>query len=108
MSYDDYYRDVYLPVHTKWWTRFCHLVGNVCTLGCLAAALWWISMGSWLGLVLLAATPFVIYPIAIPSHYLFEGSPPAVLGGKDSVPYQPLKAKYSDWRMCFEWLTGKL
>lgn len=102
MSFDDYYRNVYLPVHTKPLTRLCHLIGNVATVAWVALCL------TVLHPLWLLAAPFVIYPFAIPSHYLFEGCKPAVLGGKDDVPYQPLKAKYSDWRMCFEWLTGKI
>lgn len=102
MTYDAYYRDVYLPAHTKWQTRLCHLVGNIATVVWAALCLT-VLHPAWL---LLA--PFVIYPIAIPSHYIFEGSKPAVLGGNDDVPYQFLKAKYSDWRMCYEWLTGKI
>lgn len=97
MTFDDYYHYIYLPVHTQFMTRLCHLIGNLATVAWVVAvlatsmSLWWLLL-----------TPFVVYPFAIPSHYLFEKMPPALFSGS------PLKAKYSDVRMCYEWVTGKL
>ena len=107
MTFDEYYRNVYLPVHTQFGTRLCHLLGNLLTI---AWVVWAITLlPGALGWFLLLCSPLVIYPVAIPSHYIFEGGKPAVLGGNMSkVSYNPLKAKYSDWRMCLDWLCGRL
>jgi len=44
----------------------------------------------------------VVYPLAVVGHLLFEGSMPAFFSSN------PLYAKMADWRMMFEWLTGKI
>jgi len=47
-------------------------------------------------------TPFVVYPLAALGHFICEGNMPAFLSGN------PIYAKMSDWKMLYQWLTGKL
>ncbi len=103
MTMDEYYHNYYLPKHTMRATRMAHLLGNTVTVVWLIVALTQTS-GLTLALMLLA-TPFIIYPFAWISHRMFEpegGQTPAALTSN------PLKAKASDWRMCYEMVTGKI
>ena len=99
MTFDDYYRDVYLPLHTKTSTRICHLIGVLVTLvwlsGVVLTPLWWSKL-----LVLLLA-PVVVYPFAWFGHFVFENNKPAAWTN-------PWWAKLSDFRMCYDLLMGRL
>ena len=95
-KFDEYYQ-FYLSKHQKPLNKFCHLLGNLATVSFVVVvvmfelSLWWLLL-----------TPFVVYPIAVVGHLLFEGSMPAFFSSN------PLYAKMADWRMMFEWLTRKI
>jgi len=95
-SFEEYYQ-FYLSKHTKPINKFFHLLGNVSTIAFVVSvfvfnlSLWWLLL-----------TPFVVYPLAVVGHLLFEGNMPAFFSSN------PLYAKMADWRMMFEWLTGKI
>jgi len=99
-EFDDYYKEVYLPRHTKLSTRLCHFTG-------VAFTFWWVvvavlASSIWATVLMLLVAPFVVYPFAIPSHYIFEKNRPALFDG------HPIYAKLSDFRMCFDLAIGKL
>ena len=96
MTFDDYYAE-YLSKHRDPRSRTLHLAGNIATALFIVMVLttgmsWW-----WLLL-----SPLVVYPFAVPGHYLFEGNKPAFLG------MNPIYAKLSDLRMCWDMLNGRL
>lgn len=100
MKFSEYYQ-FYLAKHQDVRNRRFHLAGQVATwvyfLTMLALAV--SGSASWLWLLL---TPFVVYPFAVPGHYLYEGNKPAFFSSS------PLYAKLADMKMCWEMLTGKL
>ena len=95
-NFDEYYQ-FYLSKHQKPLNKFCHLLANMTTIAFVVSvfvfnlSLWWLLL-----------TPFVVYPLAVMGHFVFEGSRPAFFSSN------PLYAKLADWRMMFEWLTGKI
>lgn len=99
MDFETYYRTVYLPLHQKLSNRICHMLG-------LAATFWWIIgafcvTSYWLTAVMLVTAPLVVYPFAWFGHLVLEKNKPAAWSN-------PVYAKLSDLRMCWEMLTGKL
>ena len=95
-SFDEYY-EFYLSKHKNPLNRFLHLLGNIATIAFVVSvfkfdlSLWWLLL-----------TPFVVYPLAGLGHFICEGNMPAFLSGN------PIYAKMSDWKMLYQWLTGKL
>ena len=95
-SFDEYY-EFYLSKHKNPLNRFFHLLGNIATIAFVVSvfkfdlSLWWLLL-----------TPFVVYPLAALGHFICEGNMPAFLSGN------PIYAKMSDWKMLYQWLTGKL
>jgi hypothetical protein len=95
-SFDEYY-EFYLSKHKNPLNRFLHLLGNIATIAFVVSvfkfdlSLWWLLL-----------TPFVVYPLAALGHLICEGNMPAFLSGN------PIYAKMSDWKMLYQWLTGKL
>ena len=96
MKFNDYY-EFYLAKHQNVWNRRCHILGQVATFSFVFCVLYFN-----LNLLFLLCTPFIVYPFAVPGHYLWEGNKPAFLSSS------PLKAKLADLRMCFEMITGKI
>lgn len=94
MTFDDYYYNEYMPLHTKTSTRVCHYIGMIATLI-------WIVASFKFSLWLLLAAPFVVYPFAWFGHFAFEKNKPAAWS-------HPWYAKLSDWRMGWEALRGRL
>ena len=101
--FDDYYTNYYLPKHTRMQTRILHLIGVISTAIWLVASL--ALTGGWILVAMLTAAPFVVYPFAWLGHGLFE---PAGDKTPASLTSNPLVAKASDIRMCYEMVTGKL
>ena len=98
MTFNSYYRDIYLPAHSKRSTKLLHMAGVLATFLWIAAAL---NQTMTVGLLMLLMSPFVVYPFAWASHAIFEKNKPLAFTN-------PLWAKASDLRMCAEILTGKL
>lgn len=95
MTFTEYYKQVYLPKHSKWQTKACHMLGVAVTIAFVVAC---VLSGSYL---LLIAAPFVVYPFAWSSHALFERNKPAAFRN-------PVWAKLADLRMCWELLTFRI
>lgn len=93
---DEYYNEVYLPLHQKTANRLLHLIGTLMTFVVGIYGLATLNPA----LVLLA--PFIVYAFAWPGHYFIEGNKPAALNTN------PLYARLSDWRMCWEFVTRKI
>ena len=95
-SFDEYY-EFYLSKHKNPLNRFLHLLGNIATIAFVVSvfkfdlSLWWLLL-----------TPFEVYPLAALGHFICEGNMPAFLSGN------PIYAEMSDWKMLYQWLTGKL
>ena len=51
--------------------------------------------------LLLALSPFIVYPFAWSGHYLFEKNEPAAF-------HNPIYAKLSDWLMFRDIILGRL
>jgi hypothetical protein len=103
IMFDDYYKNYYLPKHSRMSTRIMHLMGVIATIIWVACALTLTS--GWTLAGMLIASPFVVYPFAWSSHFFCEpagGRIPAALTSN------PLVAKACDLRMCYEMVTGKL
>ena len=100
MTFNEYYQ-FYLSKHNHPTNRLFHLVGQAATWSYFVAMLslgivgvmsfWWLLL-----------TPFVVYPFAVPGHYLYEGNKPAFFSSN------PIYAKLADIRMCFDMLRGKI
>ena len=95
MTLDEYYNEIYLPLHKNKYNRALHFVGTLLTVTLLIAGL---VTGNWI-LCLLA--PFVVYPFAWSGHFFLEKNTPAAF----SNPYY---TRLSDWRMCLEIALGKI
>ena len=95
MNFEEYYKQ-YLSLHTKWSTRYLHLIGNISTLFFLLFVL--ISDISLFWLIL---TPFIVYPFAWSGHFFFEKNKPAAFSS-------PFYAKLSDWRMMWDLITRRI
>lgn len=95
LTFDSYYRDIYLPRHRKAATKAWHLIGLIATALYLGVC---ISHSFWAGLIL---APFVVYPFAWTSHVLLEDNKPAAWSN-------PFYAKAADIVMCYQLLRGKL
>ena len=84
----------YLREHAKPGTRTLHYVGTLLTFAALAAALlldsWWF-----------VAIPLAGYGFAWGAHFGVEKNRPATFT-------YPLWSLFSDYRMFFLWLTGRL
>jgi len=93
-TFDEYYA-YYLTLHQNNINRRLHVAGQYVTLLTLVAA---IALKSWL---LLALTPFVVYPFAWSGHFFFEKNKPAAWS-------HPLWAKACDWVMLKDVVTGKI
>ena len=76
-------------------TRILHLLGVVLTFVLIGYA---IAIQNW---YLLLLAPFVVYPFAWTGHLIFERNRPAAWTN-------PVYAKLSDLRMCWEIVTGKI
>lgn len=94
-SFETYYQEIYLPLHSKTGTKAWHLIGLIITFLYVVAC---ILNGFWWGLL---AAPFVVYPFAWASHFYIEKNKPAAFRN-------PLFAKLSDIRMCSDLLRGRL
>lgn len=75
-----------------------HMAGVVATILWIITAL---NQPMISGILMLLASPFVVYPFAWTSHALFENNKPLAFTN-------PLWAKVADLRMCWEVVTGKL
>ena len=93
-TFAEYYA-YYLTLHQNKINRRLHVIGQYVTLLTLMGA---IASQSWL---LLALTPFVVYPFAWSGHFFFEKNKPAAFNN-------PLWAKASDWVMFYQIIRGKL
>ena len=93
MKFNEYYK-YYLTLHRNVWCRRMHIIGQLFTIGYVAAC---ISNSMWLWLL---ATPFVIYPFAWTGHYYFEKNKPAAFSN-------PVHAKIADWVMLKDWILGR-
>ena len=93
-TFAEYYA-YYLTLHQNKINRRLHVIGQYATLLTLVAA---IAAQSWL---LVALTPFVVYPFAWSGHYFFENNEPAAF-------HNPIKAKISDWIMFKDILLGRV
>ncbi len=95
MSFDYYYRQIYLPAHRKRGTRILHFIGVVFTLA------WFITALVMNSLAMFVLTPFVVYLWAWPSHFFIEKNKPLAWSNV-------WLAKGSDFRMVKELITGEL
>jgi hypothetical protein len=95
VSFEHYYKNIYLPAHKKRGTRIAHLIGQVVTFVWFIAA---IFIGS---IIMILLTPLVVYPFAWGSHLLIEKNEPLAF---TSV----WAAKLADIRMCYEMLSGQI
>ena len=93
-TFAEYYA-YYLTLHQNKINRRLHVIGQYATLLTLVAA---IAAQSWL---LVALTPFVVYPFAWSGHLFFEKNKPAAWS-------RPLWAKACDWVMLWDVATGKI
>jgi hypothetical protein len=93
-TFAEYYA-YYLTLHQNKINRRLHVIGQYATLLTLVAA---IAAQSWL---LVALTPFVVYPFAWSGHFFFEKNKPAAWS-------RPLWAKACDWVMLWDVATGKI
>ena len=75
--------------------RRLHFAGQVATIIFILVCLYLDN------LLLLFASPFVIYPFAWSGHYFFENNKPAAFR-------DPIKAKICDWIMFKDILFGKI
>lgn len=92
-DYPDYWR-AYLKAHSKPITRAFHYLATVVGASFGVAAL--VFKNPWLVLGAFATG----YPIAIASHFIFQGNKPLV--------NRPIWGAISDLRMCYLALTGGL
>ena len=95
-SFDEYY-EFYLSKHKNPLNRFLHLLGNIATIAFVVGvfkfdlSLWWLLL-----------TPFVVYPLKRIGTFNLRRKYACFLSGN------PIYAKMSDWKMLYQWLTGKL
>lgn len=94
MTFDEYYRDVYLPLHLNETNRRLHLTGVTVTALYIATC---VMFAFWIGLIF---SPFVVYPFAWTGH--------AIEGNKPAAWSNPIWAKAADLRMCYEMVMGRL
>lgn len=99
-GFEEYYK-FYLGKHQNRWCRRFHFAGQVATFLFLAAVLASAVTETWMALLFLPLTPFIVYPFAVFGH-LFEGEWPAFFSSN------PLRAKRADLRMCWDMLRGRL
>jgi hypothetical protein len=94
IDYDSFWLD-YLSQHKNPSCRALHYIGMSAFLLCMLAAL---AKASWT----LLGAGFILFIISsVLGHRLFEGNKPAALSA-------PLWSIYSDWRMFFLFLFGRL
>lgn len=93
-SYSEFW-PYYLAQHSDPWTKRFHIAGTFLAfaviIGCVASGNW-----MWSPLALLAG-----YGPAWISHFFIEKNKPATFG-------HPVWSFFSDFRMFYLWLTGKL
>ena len=94
MTIQEYYKH-YLTLHQNKWCRRMHVVGQLVTIGYIAAIVY---MQIWIWLLF---APFVVYPFAWAGHFIFEKNKPAAWSN-------PLLAKVCDWLMIYDIVTGKI
>ena len=94
MRFDEYYQEIYLPLHQNITCRRFHVAGQFVTILFILLSL---KFNFWL----LIFSPFVIYPFAWSGHYFFEKNKPAAFKN-------PLFAKISDWLMLRDWILGRI
>ena len=92
-NFSEYYKH-YLTLHQNRWCRRFHVFGQIATIA-------FVIFSIKVNLLLLIASPFVVYPFAWSGHYFFEKNEPAAFKN-------PLWAKISDWVMLKDILTGKI
>lgn len=85
----------YLQQHAHPGTRALHYAGTSIVIG---IAVWAVVSQTWWLLLLM---PVVGYGFAWTGHVFIEGNKPATFG-------HPFWSLYSDFRMFFLWLTGRL
>jgi hypothetical protein len=85
----------YVRAHSRLSTQRAHMAATLTAIGWSIAVLW---QGEFL-LVLLA--PVLAYAIAIPSHFIFQGNKPTVIG-------HPLWSAVADVHMCALLLAGRM
>jgi hypothetical protein len=94
MSFSEYYQ-FYLTLHQNRWNRRLHIAGQMSTI-------FFVGLVAYFELwLLLALSPFIVYPFAWSGHYFFEKNTPAAFSN-------PLWAKACDWVMLKDILTGKI
>ncbi|GAA5219170.1 DUF962 domain-containing protein [Corallincola platygyrae] len=93
-SFSEFY-PYYLSEHQDPRCRALHYIGSCLVIVCLA---WVIVTASWLWLLVL---PLIGYGFAWIGHLGFEKNRPATF-------QYPLYSFLGDWRMLFDFLTGRL
>lgn len=100
MTFEEYYQ-FYLEKHKHPQNRLLHFAGQVATWSYLLFVLFFALVGS-VSLWWVLLTPFIVYPFAVPGHFLFEGNKPAFFSSNF------LYAKAADTKMCWDMLRGKI
>lgn len=95
MTFQEYYKDIYLPLHTKTMTKVMHMLGIIATVLFVTLC---IVTTNWIYLPL---APLVVYPFAWSSHFIWERNKPAAWSS-------PLYAKMADLKMFYEIMIGKI
>ncbi len=100
MTFDEYYK-FYLEKHQNPQSRLLHFAGQVATMVYFFCVIFFAIVSS-VSLWWLLLTPLIVYPFAVPGHYLFEKNHPAFFSSNF------LYAKAADVRMCWDMLRGKI
>ena len=101
MNLNQYYKEVYLPLHKHPLTKLLHFWGQLNSYAILAIIIVACLHGHWLALLALPVAWCAVYPYAWYSHLVIEKNTPAAFKA-------PVWAKLSDMRMFYEVITGKL
>jgi hypothetical protein len=101
IPFNEYYKTIYLPAHSKVLCRILHFLGNLFTLAWIVAFSTLAFNSSTYYALALIVTPFVVYPFAWTAHFYIEKNKPLAWSN-------PFWAKVCDWKMCWEMMTGKI
>lgn len=101
MRLNQYYKEIYLPLHKHPLTKLLHFLGQLFSYTILAMIIAATVNGFWIALLGLPIAWCAVYPFAWYAHMQIEKNTPAAFTA-------PVWAKLSDIRMFFEVLTGQL